>query len=352
MAVSDLQGDITFTVPEYGKITPEGPNTITADGMVHYIDSFTGFWGTEADKPGYYLAFTVNSEYDIDWSKVTLTMKGSAVDSVEKVFKAGELTDGTFVLYLGNDASAFTDFTFTIDIDGEGTLYEATTYTLDTQTEKGGEVSGITAFQYIIEFIDSQNNVILTEKRDEGAMFQIPYAGAGVGFTGWATEVVNGEDPENFNFASVMVVTSIYDVNMDGKITLTATYGETPVDPVGPSDPATTVYPGIVKGDEVIITLVGEIETGYGYIPAGTLTIEYTAVEWTDFGGQMVPMPKTYELTVDVTEGQMAVHISADQFQSFENIIGINVTYTSIDGGLTGYNSAIYNVTLTAPTNE
>ena len=350
MSVSDIQGQIEFSAVD-GK-----ENTIVATGMVRYVDSFVGFWGAEADKPGYYLAFTVNEGMNIDWSKVTLTLTGDDTKVFGPDAANGALTDGTFILYIGNPnfegGETFTaEFTFTIDIDGEAPLYTEATYTLVTSVE-GDDSVGLEPFTYIIEFVDSQNNVVLTDNAADGDYYQIPYAGAGVGFNGWNTEVVEGDAPRNYNFASVMVVSKELDVNNDGKITLTATYGETPVDPVGPSDPATTVYPGIVKGDEVIITLVGETETGYGYIPAGTLTIEYTAVEWTDFGGQMVPMPKTYELTVDVTEGQMAVHISADQFQSFENIIGINVTYTSIDGGLTGYNSAIYNVTLTAPTNE
>ena len=326
MKVSDIQNQIVFSDVESEE------NTIVATGMVHFIPSFEAFWGgAENDKAGYYLAFTLNEGYAIDWSEVTITLVS---DNGTKYFGPeaanGALTDGTFILYIGDDAENLSaSFEFTIDIDGDGTLYTPSTYTIVTSVA-GDDTVGLEPFSYIIVYVDSKNNTILYDEAAEGAKYLIPYNGAGVGFNGWTTEVTDGDAPRNYNYASVMIVSSDLDVDMDGTITLTASYGETSVGPSEPTDPASEVliFIGSAKGG-VNVMLYG-ID---GYIPAGaTVTVTYSYIMTVNGINYSVPVSMS-AIVVENSENSDAILLNVD-LTGEENYSTINSVYAtlSIDG--------------------
>lgn len=267
--VSDLQGQLTFT--ETGNT-----NEFVVSGMVRHLDSYEGFWGGAGGHAGYYFAFTINEGMDIDWSKVTITLTtGAETKYFGPEAADGALTDGTFVLYLGNDAKTLSaTFTFTIDIDGDGTLYKATTYKVLTSATVDGTKYALEPFTYSINYIDSMNDhIIEVTNVAEGAEYHINYAGAGAGFTGWATEVVEGDTPRHFNFGSQMIVSPAFDVDGDGIIELTAQYGSTPVQP-GETDPATNIKLFIAYDADGNVDVM--IYGTDGYVPGYSITIHYS----------------------------------------------------------------------------
>ena len=269
--VSDLQGQLTFT-------KTSNTNEFVVSGMVRHLDSYEGFWGGASGHAGYYFAFTINEGMNIDWSNVTITLTtGAETKCFGPEAADGALTDGTFVMYLGNDASklGIGTFTFAIDIDGDGTLYEETTYKIVTSATVDETKYALEPFTYSINYIDSMNDhIIEVTGVAEGTYYHINYTGAGAGFTGWATEVVEGDTPRHFNFGSQMQVVPALDVDGDGIIELTAQYGSTPSEPTGPTEESQKIIMTVQPNDDGSID-VYLFSVDEGYVPAGNVTVTY-----------------------------------------------------------------------------
>ena len=203
MTADHLQENIKF-------VYDEKTNTYKVTGKSFLVESYPGFWGFAADKPGYYLALQITNLYGYSWDDATVTFGSSVMKTVTNL----DGLDGDFVLYLGETSANGKTFTFTIDYDGDGTLFKPVTYTVD--------MSDLRDENYKVVFEEHEEEVshmIL----GEGAEFDLPMPYDSVNFGAWVDE--NGNVYFLNSSASRGIAASAdLDPNGDGIIVFTALY--------------------------------------------------------------------------------------------------------------------------------
>lgn len=203
MAVDKLQENIAF-------VYDEETNTYKVTGKSFLVKSYPGFWGSAADKSGYYLALQITNPYSYPWDNATVTFGSAEPYTVA----SGLGLDGNFVLYLGGDSANGKTFTFTVDYDGDGTLFKPVTYTVD--------MSDLRDENYRVVFEEHEEEVSYMIL-GEGAKFDLPMPYDSVNFGAWVDE--NGNVYFLNSSASRGIAVSVdLDPDGDGIIVFTALY--------------------------------------------------------------------------------------------------------------------------------
>ena len=301
---------------------------------------------------GYFIAFYVEgvgfditsipAEGEAITDYITLALNGtdSADNAIAEI--TPEENDTAFRYYLMYIADIGADdetveepvpgqdgFDYTVDFDKEaGERYESTEYTVD--------VSYLNFYMIIlnddnVDMEDGENyyNDELHYYRADGAHFTVP-SGAGDGFQYWNTEAGSTND-RVFEFGSIMVVGAQYDPDNDGIINLYAHYGETGTqEPTEPTVESTNILVSVVSTetgvDVYLIALDG------GYIPAGTITVEYTYTYYDDFFGAYATDSATADITVDQSTGSIVI-MSLDMtgFEHYSEITYVEAAFGSFE---------------------
>lgn len=347
-----LQSNVLYTVGKFTQDTEAMTSAADVDmtGFIYQLaaNQVPASWGFISAAAGYYLGFSVTAGQNIDLSD-------AEIDESDTNLKEITVEDAPanvkyYVYYLGTDLSLYDSEstaddkkTLQYNIDFDGTPATGDAYLDTTYTFKLDDLN-----QYRIILNDSKNTENYEYRLGEGKQLTL-IAGAGAGFQYWTTE--DKSPVASFNFGSIMTVSSEFDTNNDNVIELTAYYGEGSGD-ITIGEPATNAYVGIIKDDankQFIITLVGTTANGgYGYIPTGSVTIEYTYLVEQTIGGQTFYRPVTDEVSVTVAEGKMIVESGA--IEGFDTIISAKIIYGADDDSADGTNSAIYTPNLTATT--
>ena len=229
VSVDRLQDGVTISdiSPVFDSKTYAYTSTIT--GTVFELSSYPDFWvSADADKAGYYIAFTVTPDDKVDWANAVLKITNPAGVTTEFSSAVNKVFDGYFVLYLGETIPT-TDPVYTIayDQDGNEGFFKETTYTLTIDASASEWYYGIWLYDEGNASYDQQTHELLYATAAEGAFITLPNkADVNSGFLGWESPVTG----DIFDAGSTFVVSEKY-ADVNGKIVLKANYGE-PVDEV------------------------------------------------------------------------------------------------------------------------